>query len=192
MKNETDNSLEVKGTVKNFLMNPKGDVDGFLFDDGTQVNFPPHMSSQLTAVIAPKDKVEVKGIRENDKVIKAKTVINIQTSKSVLETPPTTGPKDEGKNLSPPPPHQKPEHAPKHLEGLKQLSVHGEIQSQIFGHRGEVIGVVLTDGSIVRFGPRMLDDSKVKTDIGQSLQASGPGTKNSYGQALEATELSNK
>ena len=173
---QSENTLELKGTVQRFLMNPQGNVDGFMLDDGTQVKFPPHMSSQLTAVISPKDSVDVKGFRENAKVFKAETVTNTKTSKFVVEAPPIVG-------LDNKKPRKGPKHGPRKFEGLQQLSAFGKIQAQLFGRHGEVNGIILSDGTIVHFDPRMLDDesdmSNVKTDVGQSLQASGLGTKNS-------------
>jgi hypothetical protein len=38
----------VTGRITKFLINPNGDVDGLLLGDGTQVNFPPHLSAALT------------------------------------------------------------------------------------------------------------------------------------------------
>ena len=162
---QSENSLETKGTVERLLMNSQGDVDGFLLNDGTQVSVPPPMAAQLTSVIAPKDKVDVKGFRTNSRVFEAQSVFNRTTEKSVALTP-----------LN---------------ESRQQLSAQGKIRTQLYGARGEVNGVILADGTIVRFGPGFLEKSDVKLDVGQSLRASGLGTKNNIGMALEASQMSN-
>lgn len=200
--NTASNSLDKTGVVQRYLLNPEGDVEGLLLEDGTQIGFPPHLSTELTAIIAPKDKVEIKGFRENAKVFKAESIKNLKTAKVVVDVPaepPVGRPDEEVRPLPPPPPpHHHPEGPKGDLggpgrphEGLQQLTAEGTIQSQLFGRRGEVNGVVLSDGTIVRFGPRVLNESQVKVDIGQTIRVSGFGTKNERGQALEATELKN-
>ena len=38
---------ETKGTVKQYTLTPRGDVDGLILNDGTEVKLPPHLSSQV-------------------------------------------------------------------------------------------------------------------------------------------------
>jgi hypothetical protein len=166
-KTSTNNSLVSKGTVERLLMTPEGDVDGFLLSDGTQVSFDPHMSDQLTAVVAPKDKVEVRGFRSNSKVLKAETITNVKTYKIVTAT------------------------APISMKGNQALSVQGTILNNIYNPNGVLSGFILSDGSEIHFEPRLLNDSGVMSDIGQKLKASGNGTRNAFGQSLQATQLSN-
>jgi beta-lactamase regulating signal transducer with metallopeptidase domain len=51
----------VQGTVQEFTTAPKGDVHGFLLNDGTDVHFPPHMEKRITAAVAKGDRVRVSG-----------------------------------------------------------------------------------------------------------------------------------
>lgn len=54
------------------------------------------------------------------------------------------------------------------------------------GPRGEVNGVILSDGSIVRFPPESL---RLSVQTGAPFAASGLGTRNAFGTALEALAL---
>jgi hypothetical protein len=44
-----------KGTVSRYTLTPRGDVDGLILADGTEVHFPPHLSTQLVYAIKPGD-----------------------------------------------------------------------------------------------------------------------------------------
>ena len=49
------------GVVKEFRKNPRGDTDGFLLDDGTEVRFPAGAGQRLSAMVSLKDKVTIEG-----------------------------------------------------------------------------------------------------------------------------------
>lgn len=52
-----------RGTVRFFTLTPRGDVDGFVLADGTQVHVPPHLSAQLVGAVKLGDAVTVHGLR---------------------------------------------------------------------------------------------------------------------------------
>jgi hypothetical protein len=56
---------------KRFVINPFGEVDGLILEDGTLAKYPPHMGAELTSAIKPSDTVSVRGFRENAITIKA-------------------------------------------------------------------------------------------------------------------------
>jgi len=178
---------EVKGTVSQILMNPEGDADGFLLQDGTQVHFPPHLSKDLQATVAANDAVTIQGVSEGSKRMRAETITNAKTNKVLKDTPPTVGRKEKA---PPPPPAPGAGPGPRH-ESLTELSSEGKVTSQLYGPGGNVDGVILSSGAIVHVGPRLVDSSKVKMDVGSQLRASGFGTKNELGQSFEATKLEN-
>jgi hypothetical protein len=193
-----ETKVERKGVVSRILMNPEGDADGLLLDNGTQVKFPPHMSKDLRATVAEKDAVTINGVEEKGQVVRADTIKNEKSGKSIKDTPPTHA---KGEAPPPPPPGgpgAKGPHGPGPgpgprgpREGLAELSVQGKITHQLFGPRGNVDGVILNDGAIVHVGPRALDNTKASLDVGKQIEAKGFGTKNEFGQSIEATELKN-
>jgi hypothetical protein len=72
-----------------------------------------------------------------------------------------------------------------------KISARGKVKNQLYGVEGEVTGVILSEGTIVRFPQRMIDETNVNVNVGENIQASGFGTKNSNGQSIEATNLKN-
>ena len=163
----------VQGTLERFIVNPQGEVDGLVLTDGTQVRFPPHMSAELVSAVGPGEPVSVEGFREYQGAVKAFVVTNTQTNQSVVEHEPTTQP------------------LPPHLRnvGLSELSVAGRIQYLMYGARGELNGVMLDNGSIVRFPPDVGYQFANQLQVGQPITALGYGTQNQYGLALEATAI---
>ena len=165
-----------EGKVSRLLVNPFGEVDGLLLDTGTLVTFPKHMGEQLTASVKPGDTVEVKGYPEAAGQIKGYVITNSRSGQSLMAQ---SGPSKGAMKM------------PKHLQsvGLLAMSAQGKIRYLHYGRHGEVNGVILSDGTSVRFPREVSYQFEPMLKIGQSITASGYGTKNQYGKALEATEL---
>ncbi|MNE73416.1 hypothetical protein D3C80_1694270 [compost metagenome] len=66
------------------------------------------------------------------------------------------------------------------------MEVEGSIETVLTGPRGETNGVILNDGSIVRFPPNGM---QIPIKAGMPFAASGLGTRNNYGQSLEAISV---
>jgi hypothetical protein len=81
-------SAVATGMVSRFVINPEGDVDGFLLADGSLVHFPPHMGSQLVSVIHQGDAVRIAGFRDGAGNITAQQIANERTSQQVVDQPP--------------------------------------------------------------------------------------------------------
>lgn len=161
--------------VVRLLINPFGEVDGLLLDSATIVTFPPHMGEQLAAAIKAGDPVIVKGYQEAPTQIKGYVITNASTNQSVMTLP------------KPPAPIKMPPHL--RGAGLKEMSAQGEVRQVHFGGRGEINGVILADGSIVRFPHEASYRFGSLFQIGQRIAATGYGTQNQFGRALEATAL---
>jgi hypothetical protein len=166
----------VQASVSRFLLNARGDIDGLLLGDGTQVQFPPHMTDELIAVVRPGDRVSVQGYREyNLPVVKALSITNLGTQRSVVEHPPTQ-------------PLPRLPRLP-FMQDLHELSAQGTVEHLLYGKRGEVNGILLSDGSVVHFPPPVAYQLGTSLQIGQRLSAAGYGVENQYGRALEATSI---
>jgi len=162
-----------QGTVARLTINPRGEVDGLLLTDGTQVRFPPHMSGDLAAAVSVGDPVAIQGFRESASVVKAFVVTDMRSKRSVVEHEPAQPP------------------LPPHLRnvGLSAMAAEGRIQYLMFGPRGELDGAILEDGSIVRFAPDVGYRWAEQLRVGQAVTVIGYGTQNQYGRALEATAV---
>src|SRR5207248_6244858 len=51
-----------RGQVQQFTMTPRGDIDGLILSDGTEVKTPPHLSAEMTYSIKPGDTVTIHGL----------------------------------------------------------------------------------------------------------------------------------
>src|SRR6266566_10897 len=58
---------ETKGTVKQYTLTPRGDVDGLILNDGTEITLPPHLTAQIVFAVKPGDAVSVRGLKARDR-----------------------------------------------------------------------------------------------------------------------------
>jgi hypothetical protein len=92
-------SMTIGGTVTRFTLTPRGDLDGLILGDGTQVRVPPHLSAELAAAVKPGDAVTVSGVRSpTGALFIAASVTDNASNQTVVDRgPPAAG-------LMPPPP----------------------------------------------------------------------------------------
>jgi hypothetical protein len=123
---------ESRGRVKQYTLTPRGDVDGLILADGTEVKLPPHLSAQVVYTIRPGDEVSIRGLRARAiPLVEAASVTNVATGRSVYDNGPPRGP-DRG--------------------GMQQ-AFSGRIVTALHGKRGEVNGALLDDGTQLRLPP---------------------------------------
>jgi len=53
---------ETRGIIKQYTLTPRGDVDGLILNDGTEVTLPPHLTSQIVFAVRPGDAVTIRGL----------------------------------------------------------------------------------------------------------------------------------
>ncbi|MFM0194575.1 hypothetical protein [Paraburkholderia strydomiana] len=161
------------GTVIRFVINPEGDVDGFVLHDGSLVRFPPHMGSQLVSVVHQGDPVRIAGVSNGAGDVSAQQITNERTSQQIVDQPPPIG-------ATPMPPALR-------GAGLVKFSVKGPVARVMTAPRGEPDGVMLANGTIIRMPPPVAQQfaNLMRPDV--VVAASGYGTRNQYGEALQAT-----
>lgn len=163
-----------KGTVSRLLPSADGKVEGLLLSDGTQIRFPPHMTQELAATVRPGSAVSIEGYREAGGAVRARAITDQSSGRSVVERDPT-------------PPSAAP--STLHSTGLGPLSAEGRIQQLMRDPAGDVNGVVLEDGSVVRFPPNVRRQFPGVLQPGVSVSASGFGSQTRWGRALDAATL---
>lgn len=163
----------VEGQVQRMLINPYGEVDGLRLNDGTIAKFPPHMAEALLAAVKVGDAVRVIGKTQTRGMVQAEAIVQTASGRTVYEQPPVVG---EGRAL---PPHLR-------AQRLQTQKVEGRVDAVLTGPRGEANGVILSDGSIVRFPPESL---RISVQPGAAFAASGMGTRNEFGTSLEAISM---
>lgn len=163
----------IEGRVTRLLINPYGEVDGLLMRDRVVVKLPPHLSDAVIAVAAAGQSVRVFGFTEAPGSIKADAVVNLASGQIVFDRPPGI---NDTNGVAPLPPHLR-------ASQLRQLQVEGRVELVLTGPRGEINGVILDNGSIVRFAP---DGLRSPLQRGMPFAATGLGTSNTYGTSIEA------
>jgi hypothetical protein len=161
----------LQGTVARLLPTPQGEVDGLLLEDGKIVRFPPHMSAALLGVVGQGDAVVIDGMAgPAGGEMRAWRITNRSTGRSVTEAPPPFPPE------------------PRAWSG-RDMRVTGVVGRILTGGRGETNGVILDDGTVVRFPPHVAEAFANILVPGTRLVAQGYGSSGPAGTALEAVAL---
>jgi hypothetical protein len=170
---DAGSALTAQVVVSRFLINPDGDVDGFLTRAGVLVHFPPHLGSQLTSMIRPGDRVQINGWRDAGGNLAAQRITDTRSGQQLVDQPPPPG-----APLLPP---------ELRAAALSRLSVQGRVAHVTTAPLGEPDGVILTDGTVIKLTPPIAQQFPTLVQTGASVAAQGYGTRNQYGTALQAT-----
>jgi hypothetical protein len=156
---------ETKGKVAQYSLTPRGDVDGLILADGTEVHTPPRLETQLVFAVHPGDSVTIHGLKARAvPMIAAMSVTNDASGVTVMGGPPMA-------------------------MGTETSDVSGKVKAQLHAARGQLDGVLLEDGTIVRLPPpeaRRLADTLA---VGKPLFVRGIVVQSALGRVVAAREL---
>jgi hypothetical protein len=156
---------ETKGKVAQYTLTPRGDVDGLILQDGTEVNTSPRMSTELVFAIKPGDSVTIHGLRARAlPLVDAASVTNDATGVTVTD----------GWRREP---------------GQGMMEVSGVIKAPLHGPRGDLNGVLLEDGTVVRLPPPEAQRMAAQLAAGKPLVARGDGEASPLGKVVAAREI---
>jgi hypothetical protein len=162
--------VHVAGLVDRFLVNPNGDVDGLLLKDRTQVSFAPPTGVAIAKAIKPGDRITVDGSRIGTlPLVKAESIV-LPNGDRLTDTPPSPP-------AAPPPPPP-----------LQPMDAQGRVRQPLYGPRGDVAGVILDNGPIVRMPPPAAQGNPLLRP-GARLSAKGFGIDSPFGRAIQATAI---
>lgn len=155
----------VKGKVVQYLPTPRGDVEGLLLDDGTEVQVGPFASTQLVFAVKPGDSVTVHGLKARAlPMVAAASVTNDASGVTVLGG----GPR---------------------MREAPQVDIQGTVKAALHDPRGEANGVLLDDGTVVRLPPREATKLADELAVGKVLVVHGFGYAGPLGKAVAAREI---
>ncbi len=108
-----DEPVTIRGVVREFHQSPRGDVDGIILADGSEVRFPPHMAEKVTAAVSKADEIEVAGRKhtgpKGDTHVRSETIKNLKSGSTVTMEPPSKPKGKKGQkevDKKPLPPHE--------------------------------------------------------------------------------------
>ena len=170
-------SMTIAGKVARFTLTPRGELDGLILGDGTQVHVPPHLSAELAAAVRPDDAVNVSGFRSpTGALFIATSVTDTANNQTVVDR----GPPPPGMAPPPPPPGMP---AP----GAQSATAQGRVQRLLRGPAGDVNGALLDDGTILRLPPPVAYQMALMS--GQTVAAQGWGLSTAYGRVVDVQSI---
>jgi hypothetical protein len=160
---------ETKGTVKQYTLTPRGDVDGLMLNDGTEVKLPPHLTAQIVFAVRPGDAVSVRGLRARAlPLVDAASVTNFVSGVTVTANgPPSGGPG----------------------RAITETTLSGKVAAVLHGKRGEVNGVVLENGTTLRLPPPEAERMQSLLQAGQAVAVRGTSLVTPFGTVVEVRAI---
>jgi hypothetical protein len=161
---------ETKGTVKQYTLTPRGDVDGLILTDGTEVKLPPHLTGQIVFAVKPGDAVSVRGLRARAlPLVDAASVTNFVTGVTVMDNGPPRGP---GATTI-------------------ETTLGGKIAALLHGKRGEVNGALLDSGTVLRLPPPEAERMQMLLQPGQTVAVRGTSLVTPLGTVVDVQAIGN-
>jgi hypothetical protein len=140
--------------------------------DGTEVHFPPHLSTQLVYAIKPGDVVTVRGLKAlSAPLIAAIAITNDATGSAVVDSGPGAGP------------------GPGPRGARQAMSLQSRVQMSLHGPRGELNGAMLEDGTILRLPPPEAERIAALLMPGQAIVVQGDGLTTAMGRVVEVQAI---
>lgn len=166
-------SSTIEGKVTRYLITPMGDVEGVLLDSGTVAKLPPHMGKELVSAVKIGDAVRIEGMQEKDSTsFRIYSITDNQSKQTLVKRD------RQWTEVNMP--------AVVRSMGLKELTADGAVQTILTGPRGDANGVILDNGTIVRFRREAVYAASAQMKVGARMVAKGYGTENEYGRAIDA------
>jgi hypothetical protein len=172
---DPDSLPSFSGRVATLIPNPHGDLDGLLLADGTQVHFPPHLSAAVARRIKPGSQVTVRAVRARSLLVWHALALDDAAGRRVEDL----GPDRPGKHPA--------KHAPAKASAKRQaVEVAGTVAHVLGNGKGHAHGMLLEDGTVVRFDPHAADDLREFLQPGVSIGVSGQSLRTRWGTMVEA------
>ena len=158
---------ETKGTVRQYTLTPRGDVDGLILNDGTEVKTPPHLTGQIVYSIRPGDAVTIRGLRAKAvALVDAASITNDTNGRTIVDNGPP-GPNRFG----------------------AETTISGRIALMLHGKRGEVNGALLDNGTTVRLPPPEADRMQALLQPGQTITVRGSVLNTALGTVIDVSAI---
>jgi hypothetical protein len=174
----------LRGEVRQFTLTPRGDIDGLILTDGTEIKTPPHLSTLIAYAIKPGDAVTIHGLHAAAlPLVRAVSVTNDATGRTVIDN----GPPGPGRAPAPPAPIAQDGGAGGPLPGLTE--VRGQVRTVLHGPQGDANGALLDDGTILRLPPPEAYRFASLLQPGQTVVAEGTELVTAIGKVIDVQQI---
>jgi len=174
----------IRGELERLTLTRRGDIDGLILKDGTEVKTSPDLSTQIAFAIRPGDRVTIHGLRAAAlPLVRAVSITDDVTHRTVTDS-------DVSTSMNPPPVRPAPPRrgAPPQAPGAS-TEMTGRVRMALHGPQGDVNGVLLESGAILRFPPDQADQLASIIQPHQSLVAEGITVTNSLGTVVDVQQI---
>ena len=174
----------VHGELERLTLTRRGEIDGLILKDGTEVKISPDLSTQIAFAIRPGDRVTIHGLRAAAlPLVRAVSITDDVTHRTVTDS-------DVSTSMNPPPVRPAPPRrgAPPQAPGAS-TEMTGRVRMALHGPQGDVNGVLLESGAILRFPPDQADQLASIIQPHQSLVAEGITVTNSLGTVVDVQQI---
>jgi hypothetical protein len=169
-----------RGQVQQFTLTPRGDIDGLILSDGTEVKTPPHLSTEIAYSVRPGDTVTIHCLRAAAlPLVQAVSITDDATGRTVVDN----GPPGRGRGPAAPPATG----AGGPLPGLTE--VQSRVRMALHGPQGDVNGALLEDSTIVRLPAPEAYRFASLLQPGQTIVAEGSEFITAMGKVLGAQQI---
>ena len=178
---DPDSLSPVESKIERFLFNPHGQADGMILANGQEAHFPPHMSQRVLASFKVGERVTVYGVKP--RLADMIACIAIETADGTRiddKGPPTKAKKKSHRS--------KPDDRNCEFD-TRAVEIADTVERTLHGPKGEVRGVLLKDGTIIRFPPPAAQVQPQLYKPGTTLVVRGAALQIGGTTVIEATEL---
>jgi len=172
----------IRGELERLTLTARGDIDGFILKDGTEVKTAPDLSTQIAFAFKPGDRVTVHGLKAAAlPLVSAVSVTDEATHRTVTDS-------GAAAPMSPPPPAPARRGGPAQPPGASSETT-GRVRMALHGPQGEVNGVLLDSGAILRFPPDQGVPLSALIAPRQTVVAEGTAITNALGTVVEVRQI---
>jgi hypothetical protein len=175
----------VRGDLDRLTLTARGDIDGFILRNGTEVKTAPGLSAQIASAIKPGDSVTVRGLKAAAlPLVSAVAITDESTHRTFTE------PKSSSATPIPgPPPQVQPPLSVPHQGPRLAGQASGHVRMALHGPLGEVNGVLLDDGTILRIAPDQVTQLATLLQPNQAVVAKGTIITNALGSVVDVQQI---
>ncbi len=163
-------SPAAQGTIRQYVIDPRGEVQGLLLSDEAQVTFTSRLQRDVIATMKLGTSIRIEGRRHRHfPLVEPDTMINTDSG-AVIKVPSFfEGPLPQGKETL----------------SVQQMRADGAIDRLLYERSGRISGLVLENGTLVWLAPDVNDSFRKTLHVGDRIVVEGNGTDNEYGRAME-------
>ena len=189
--------MSVTGVIEYFTASPTGDIDGLMLNEGTIVHWPSLLGQRFREIVEQGDRVKATGVSatgpNGNPVLEIRKLENLTSGKSREIDERNPVPDSRAGMSSETVEREMEERNPvaDSRAGIDSKTLRGVARKFTMAARGEVNGLVLSDGTFLHWPPHMGDRFASQIEIGRMVTATGRMMNSPAGSpVMEVDEIS--